>query len=241
MNENLKKLIEVNQLDLEVSKYNPLIEEKKAPMYAKMNEKTQAEKEKIELEAGIVSKQDTLTKSNEEFNTISTEIEKIRERLKDSKSEKEMKNLSMEEDILREKMTAFNNEIERLEREIAHAQEKIITLTETIQQLNNEIEQIELASSNAVGQIKQEQDEVSAKRRAVALEMDPALLRLYEKIRKWAGNSSVTPIYKNACAGCFIKLNNKNLVDIEKGHEIIHCPHCGRILFDPKVFQEIAQ
>lgn len=62
MNKNLEKLIEVNRLDLEVSKYDPLIEQKKAPMNEKISEKTKALKEKQELEALIARNEESLDK-----------------------------------------------------------------------------------------------------------------------------------------------------------------------------------
>lgn len=232
MNSNLKKLIEVNQFDLEISKFNPLIEEKKAPIYAKSDEKERYEKEKLDLEEKIRQNEDLLNKSNADLAAVSADVEKITEKIKDSKSEKEQKNLGMEEDILKERITAFNNEIDTLEKQNENAKNKIDELTKKIDETDAEIKKINDACSDDINRIKKEQDVVSAKRQKVALEMDGALLRLYEKIRKWAGNSSVIPIYKNACGGCFIKLSDKNVIDIKRGDEIVHCPHCGRILYD---------
>lgn len=240
MNKNLEKLIEVNRFDLEVSKYDPLIEEKKAPMNAKINEKTKSLKEKQELEALIARNEESLAKNNDELAGLSAEIERIRNKIKDSKSEKEMKNLDMEEGILREKSMSFNNEVENLERGIQAAREKIAALDSHVAQLDSEIAAMESGCNDAVQEIKKQQDEVSAKRRGVALEMETAVLRLYEKIRKWAGNSSVIALYKDACGGCFIKLNDKNIADVRKGEQIVHCPHCGRILYDMALVEEKA-
>ncbi len=239
MNENLKKLIEVNKFDLEVAKYNPIIEEKKAPIYAKTDEKMRYEKEKQELQIMLDKKHELLNKSNGELALLSAEIEKIRERLKDSKSEKEMKNLGMEEDILREKTTSFNDEIALFEKEIKNAKERIIVLDENIVKLEAEIADMESSCKDEIDTIKSQQDKVSARRQDVALNMDPTVLGLYEKIRKWAGNSSVTAIYKEACGGCFIKLNDKNISDVKKGIEIVHCPHCGRILYDVALLEQV--
>ncbi len=238
MNKNLKKLIEVNLLDLEVSKYNPLIEDKKAPMYAKIDEKTNSIKEKQELQIKIEQNQEILKKNNEELASISADIDKIKARIKESKSEKEMKNLDMEEGILREKSMSFNNEIEFLEKEIKVAEDKIIEIDSNVIKLDQEILDMESGCKGEVDKIKAKQDEISAKRQSVALEMEATVLRLYEKIRKWAGNSSVIAIYKEACGGCFIKLNDKNISDIRKGDEIIHCPHCGRILYDAEMLEK---
>ena len=93
MNKNLEKLIEVNRFDLEVSKYDPLIEQKKAPMNEKILEKTKALKENQELEALIARNEESLVKNNDEFAVITADIERIRSKIQESKSEKEMKNL----------------------------------------------------------------------------------------------------------------------------------------------------
>ena len=232
MNSDLKKLIEVNQFDLEVSRFNPLIEEKRAPIYAKEDERAKYEKERADLEVQISQNTDLLNKSNAEFLSISADMEKVREKLKDSKSEKETKNLSMEEDILREKVSSFNNEIDSLESKIKAAKERIAAIDESIIKIDKDIEELEKSTSGDIEKIKKEQGAVSAKRQNSAIGMEVAVLRLYEKIRKWAGNSSVISIYKGACGGCFIKLNEKIVADIKIGDEIVHCPHCGRILYD---------
>ncbi|RDU61518.1 zinc ribbon domain-containing protein [Helicobacter sp. MIT 14-3879] len=235
-NKNLQKLIEVNKFDWEVSKFNPLIDEKRAPIRKKEQEKSQYIKEKQELEQTIHEKQELLIKTEEELQTVTTESQKIREKLKESKSEKEIKNLSMEEDILREKILGFNNEISNIEAFIEQAKSKITTLDSHIEEANKEIAAIQEACSDEINAIKNSQDEVSVKRQQIALDMEPTVLRLYEKIRKWAGNTSVIPLYKDACGGCFIRLNEKNLIDIRKGYEIVHCPHCGRILYDKEIY-----
>ena len=240
MNKNLKKLIEVNRFDLEVSKYDPLIEEQKAPMNSKINEKTECLKEKQELETLISHNDELLAKNNSELAVISADIERIRNKIKESKSEKEMKNLDMEEGILREKSLSFTNEIENLEKSMNAAKEKIAAIDSNVIRLDEEILAMESGCNEGVQKIKKQQDEVSAKRTAVALEMEATVLRLYEKIRKWAGNSSVIAMYKDACGGCFIKLNDKNIADIRKGDEIIHCPHCGRILYDSALVEDKA-
>ncbi|RDU70636.1 hypothetical protein CQA66_07945 [Helicobacter aurati] len=239
-NKNLYKLIEVNKFDWEVSKFNPLIDEKRAPIHKKEQEKAQFVKERQELEQMIQDKQELLIKTNEELEMIAKEIEKVQEKLKDSKSEKEIKNLSMEEDILREKILGFNNEISNIESLVEQAKQKIITLDSNIEQANQEITALQEASNDEISSIKHSQDEVSVKRQQIALDMEPTLLRLYEKIRKWAGNTSVISLYKDACGGCFIRLNEKNLIDIRKGYEIVHCPHCGRILYDKEIYDNAA-
>lgn len=240
MNKNLKQLIEINRLDIEVSKYDSLIEEQKAPMNLKINEKIESLREKQDLEALICHNEESLIKYNDELALISADIELIRNKIKESKSEKEMKNLDMEEGILRERSLSFINEIENLERGISAAREKISVIDSNLICLDKEISVVESGCSERVQKIKNQQNEVSAKRTTIAFETEATVLTLYEKIRKWAGNSSVTSTYKNACGGCFIKLNNIDIANIHKGDEIVHCHHCGRILYDSVLIEDKA-
>jgi predicted nucleic acid-binding Zn-ribbon protein len=61
--------------------------------------------------------------------------------------------------------------------------------------------------------------------------MNKKILSFYEKIRKWAGNTAVVPVRKQACYGCYLKISDKSYSDVIKADEIITCPHCGRILY----------
>ena len=61
--------------------------------------------------------------------------------------------------------------------------------------------------------------------------MDSNIYKYYEKIKKWAGNSAVSPVRKQACMGCYMKINDKTYADVIKAEEIVSCPHCGRVLY----------
>lgn len=62
-------------------------------------------------------------------------------------------------------------------------------------------------------------------------EMNQKVLSFYEKIRKWAKNTAVVPVKKQACYGCFMKIYDKTYLSVVKDEEIVTCPHCGRILY----------
>jgi hypothetical protein len=57
------------------------------------------------------------------------------------------------------------------------------------------------------------------------------ILSFYEKIRIWARNTAVVPVRKQACYGCYMKLNESTYATVIKSEEIITCPHCGRIMY----------
>jgi predicted nucleic acid-binding Zn-ribbon protein len=61
--------------------------------------------------------------------------------------------------------------------------------------------------------------------------MSQKILTFYQKIRKWAQNSTVVPVKKQACYGCFMRINDKTYASVLKQDDIVTCPHCGRILY----------
>ena len=76
-----------------------------------------------------------------------------------------------------------------------------------------------------------ERKEVYAKKDKLIATMNQKILAFYEKIRKWAHNTAVVPVKKQACYGCFMQINDKTFSAVIKGEDIVTCPHCGRILY----------
>lgn len=71
-----------------------------------------------------------------------------------------------------------------------------------------------------------------AEREALAAEMDPDLLRLYEKLRADHGGVGAAALYRGRCEGCRLQLPP---VDVERirvaaPDEVLRCEECRRIL-----------
>ena len=149
-----------------------------------------------------------------------------------------MKALSLEDDIAKEKMTFANEEIERLQNInetkkslLDEANEKIESLTAEFTAIN-EIVAVETA------EIEKSKGELFTEREKLSRNIEQKVLAFYEKIRIWAGNTAVVPVKKQACYGCYMKLNDKTYSDVIKADEICTCPHCGRILYIESVTDE---
>ena len=62
--------------------------------------------------------------------------------------------------------------------------------------------------------------ELFVKREELSRNLEQKVLSFYEKIRIWAGNTAVVPVKKQACYGCYMKLNDKTYSEVIKGDEI---------------------
>jgi predicted nucleic acid-binding Zn-ribbon protein len=157
---------------------------------------------------------------------------------KEITTEKEMKALSLEEDIAKEKMTFANEEIERLQKInettallVEEAKAKVEALTAEAEAIN-EVVSVEKA------EIEKSKGELFVEREKLSRDLEQKVLAFYEKIRIWAGNTAVVPVKKQACYGCYMKLNDKTYSEVIKAEEICNCPHCGRILYIESVTEE---
>ena len=112
------------------------------------------------------------------------------------------------------------------------------TKKEEKEEIKKEIEQLEAEIIIVQTEIQSKLDILEDQKQAIfesrdklIKEMDQNIYKFYEKIKKWAGNTAVSPVKKQACMGCFMKINEKTYADVIKAEEIVTCPHCGRVLY----------
>ena len=240
MNKHLNELIELAKNDQAIDSYNPQLEaadKKVARVQKKINA---AQGELDELTTAIADNEEKVKVFEEQLVLLNEQLTSNAKKSKDITTEKEMKALSLEEDIAKEKMTFANEEIERLQginetktALLDEASEKVNTLTADFDTINKEV-------SAEKAEIEKSKGELFVNREELSRNIEQKVLSFYEKIRIWAGNTAVVPVKKQACYGCYMKLNDKTYSEVIKADEICNCPHCGRILYIEPVTAEEA-
>ena len=238
MNKHLNELVELSKIDKAIDSYTPQLQsaDKKVKKAQQKRDNAQAELDK--LNADIADNTDKVKTFNEQLRLLNDQLADNARKAKEISTEKEMKALSLEEDIAKEKMTFANEEIDRLEainevktQLLSEAQEKVTTLSEKLEEISNEVAEQKIIIEKSKG-------EYFVKREESSRNIEQKVLSFYEKIRIWAGNSAVVPVKKQACYGCYMKLNDKTYSEVIKGDEICNCPHCGRIMYIETVTEE---
>jgi hypothetical protein len=83
-------------------------------------------------------------------------------------------------------------------------------------------------------QVKKLQQELAAleeKRKKVRKAVPAPLMKRYEFIRQRRNSSAVCPVHEGVCLGCHMNILPQQFIDLQKGLEILQCPHCQRILY----------
>ncbi|CBG40599.1 zinc ribbon domain-containing protein [Helicobacter mustelae] len=231
MNKHLQQLIQAANLDKAIDLLEPKILQERSKIEALLHEKSKKEsqitllkEEQDELDLRIKNAQNTIEES-------SIRIENAAKKRSEVKSEREINSLAIEEDLAKEQLSKANQDIQRIEQEKERKKEKVLEIEKEILQIQDGVAAQEAASAKEIETIKAEQERLYIQKQELYASLDNKLAVFYEKIRKWAKNTSVVPIKKKACGGCFIRINDRVFAEVKQSNDIVNCPHCGRILY----------
>lgn len=231
MNKYLEQLVQLQKTDIEIDSFEPRITKARATL------------------DGILSKQDSVAKNIESTKVFITDtelkkrknelhLEELNDKLKEIssksgevKTEKEIKALQLEEDIAKEQVDFANEEIERFDKLKENKETEVVELEASLEELKEKSIAIEIETAKELEEIEKERLEVFGKKEELLSQMTQNIIVFYEKIRRWAKNTTVVAVKKQACYGCYMRLNDHTYAEIIKGEEITTCPHCGRILY----------
>lgn len=231
MNKHLKQLIELSMIDKEIDAFEPQIEEANLQYEALLATKNGVNDEISSLKQEIKDEQLKKQKNELHLAELSAKLEENSKKSAEIKTEREMKSLQLEEEIAKEQVSFANEEIARLEKLIDHKQAKINELEVKASEIEGSISSVKADVDVKLAQIDVERKEVFTKKQALVGEMNQKGLSFYQKIRRWAKNTTAVPVRNQACMGCYMAISDKVYSDVIKGEEITMCPHCGRILF----------
>lgn len=155
-------------------------------------------------------KQQENVKNNREFEALNKEVEM--QELEVKLNEKHIKDAQIEQQERRALRT--------------RTEEKIAALQEALGQKRTELEKI-------IADTEKEEQALSEESNEAREKVDPRMLSAYERIRNSYRNGlAVVPILRDSCGGCFNVIPPQRQSEIRQHKKIIVCEHCGRILVD---------
>ena len=156
-------------------------------------------------------------RNNREFDSLSKEIEF--QKLEIELSEKRIREFTTELTIKKDAISTSS-----------------VALKERIEDLDRK--QRELEEITAETQIEEER--MKAKSEKIEGNIEPRLLTAFKRIRKNARNGlAVVTVQRDACGGCFNKIQPQRQMDIASRKKVIVCEYCGRILVDKDILDAI--
>jgi hypothetical protein len=230
MNQHLKQLIDLAKVDKEIDAFEPQIEEANYNYEAALA-KTKSIESDIENLTNEIKDEEVKKHKNEmHLQDLSQKLADNSKKSSEIKTEREMKSLQLEEEIAKEQVTFANEEIARLEKIIESKKEQVEAAKVTLAQLQSNLESVKAEVDQKLEAINKERQDVFVAKEKLLGTINQKGLAFYQKIRRWAKNSTVVAVEEQACMGCHMTIRDKVYADVIKAEEIVTCPHCGRIL-----------
>lgn len=166
------------------------------------------------------------------------------------KYEKQLDNVknNREFEALNKEIEIQGLEVQAAEKRIKNFQFEIEQKKLTLETINVELEGRNLDLKNKKGELdtiveetdKEEKELMKIRAKAVTL-AEERLLTSYEKIRHSVKNGiGVAMIERDSCGGCFAKIPPQKQSDIKQRKKILVCEHCGRVLVDSLLADEVT-
>ncbi|MBT5936010.1 zinc ribbon domain-containing protein [Sulfurimonas sp.] len=231
MNKHLQQLIDLSFLDRDIDAFEPQIEEANSNYEAALA-KTKSIDSDIENLTNEI-KEEELKKSKNELHLaeLSQKLEDNSKKSAEIKTEREMKSLQLEEEIAKEQVTFANEEIQRLDKIIEVKKEQIEVANTSLIELTASLTSVKSDVDAKLETINKERQAEFIKKEKLLGTINQKGLAFYQKIRRWAKNSTVVAVEEQACMGCHMVIGDKVFSDVIRADDITTCPHCGRILY----------
>ncbi|MDR2341987.1 MAG: C4-type zinc ribbon domain-containing protein [Campylobacteraceae bacterium] len=231
MNKYLNQLVKLSEINKEIDAFEPRVQKIQKTLNVAFEKAKNANTDIELIEDEIKDSKLKKMKNEALLAELSEKLKSISKKTASIKNEKEVKALQLEEDIAKEQCDFANEEIARLEKIIDLKEAEKIKVKELYMEFQKAAEELSVSVESETNAIKEEIAVAYGKKEELVGTMSQRILSFYEKIRKWAHNSAVVPVKKQACYGCFMRINDKTNALVLQSEDIVTCPHCGRILY----------
>ena len=144
-----------------------------------------------------------------------------------------------------EQYRVFQNEIEYCQKEIRRLEDRILQLMGESEPLDQAVKAAEAGLKVEKTQVETEKaqarertvvdrkaaGELEVERAAVAHEVTPKHLTLYERVRKGRRGIAIAEVIEGRCGTCNIVLRPQYFQDVKRGDAVLLCESCQRILY----------
>jgi len=231
MNSHLKQLIDLSIVDKDIDAFEPQIEEANYKYEAALAQKQSIDSDIENLTNEIKDEKVKKQKNELHLAELSQKLEENSKKTGEVKTEREMKSLQLEEEIAKEQVTFANEEIARLEKIIELKTEQVEAAKVSLEELDANLASVKSEVDKKLEVINKSRQAVFVKKEKLVSGMNQKGLTFYQKIRRWAKNTTVVVVEEQACMGCHMLISDKIYSDVIRAEDITTCPHCGRILY----------
>lgn len=125
-----------------------------------------------------------------------------------------------------------------LAEELARQQDGLADLEGSYNLLKEELETKQASLQARIDEANKIISGLNVKRNAACHEVPAPILSRYEFIRERLDNPVIVSVDSGVCNGCHIAIPPQSFIELQKGHQILSCPNCQRLIYWCEHFSE---
>jgi predicted nucleic acid-binding Zn-ribbon protein len=237
MNQYLKQMIELADIDNYISSFEPELEQMRSEATKLENELQEKSNDLQQIQEEIAQTQRNISERNVRMVTLKDQQRAQEAKSSEIRKEREANASSMQDQYTKEQMKVINDEIIKLEKDQESKELKLNDRLKELADTQIKISTHENLFGGKLSAINDNRKKVYIEREILVSSMEKKIFALYGKIRRWAKETTAVPVVKGACYGCFMRLSDQAIVEIKQSKDIVTCPNCGRLLYLEDSFQ----
>jgi uncharacterized protein len=231
LNEELSRLISLQEIDVEIKRLNDEI----AMLPVRRQELEQdfsgSVKEYFDLKEQLESATNERSRFESELEVEQEKHQKFKNDLMKATNEREYTTAVREIDVARKAISSYETEIIKLMEKTEKLEAQIRERSPEIESRRVEVDR-QVSEWAAAAVVKQQRLDDLRRRRGPALEALSASARAtYARLSRMRSGFALAEARNYSCLACRMKIRPQVFNDIRRGETIITCESCGRILY----------
>ena len=240
--QKLKALYELQNLHTKIDKIRQIRGELPIEVADLEDEVAGLETRIQKIKGELDDTEDAIVNRKNMIKEAQTLIKKYDAQLKDVKNNREYDALNKEIEIQNLDIQVSEKKIKEFGFDINSKTEIFEKAQSNIDLRKGDLEAKKTELETITAETEKEEQELVKKAEKAQENIEERLLFAYNRLRKNAVNGlAVVTIERDSCSGCFNKIPPQRQLDIRQRKKVIVCEHCGRILVDEALTQELAE
>lgn len=231
MDEQIKRLLEIQQVDLRLAEIHKLRSQLPLEMQ-RLDSQLKTERDRLEqAKAGLEAMKLKRRQLERDLEAGGERVRKTQARLFEVKTNKEYQALLKEIDTAKEANSLLEEQILLLMEEMDQGARKLKELEEQTAAAERSISGRQKEIQQRLASLDSEEARAQEARQKAAAQTDPSCMSTYERVARSHGGVGVARVDGGTCQGCFVSIPPQLYNDILKGESLIQCPFCQRFLY----------
>lgn len=231
MHAALKKILEIQELDMQMIQLMRLKRERQRELESINKVKTDLSKQVLIKENEIIDLKKDIRIGEGEIEEINEKFKKLEAQQGSIKKVEEFNALSHEMATVEKERAVKEQHVSDLTDKLNVEEDTLTSLKENLESTTESSKILEQEIVESIEKINTEGAVLKEQRDGMTADADPEVFAIYERLLGNKKDRVVVPIENRCCSGCHIMLTAQHENLVRKGERLAFCEHCSRIHF----------